>query len=349
MMSRRESSSSRSSPSSCPSVLVRRHSSTSSISAVYSAPQALSKRQRGTRILDPPSSANELIAGLRWTALLQYGMPILAPCAIMGILAPYLSPATAPTLLPSLAQQVPPPTLHLPGNESWNKQLSRVFDNCSTPDSFTATAYPGSIRTGFVSYPRSVLSLAFFLLTEREKVRQLVPEIAGRVDERLPDGIGLLRSSAGQDVPGGVRAGQQDHGQDSLACAGSRDPGGGPRVLPLIRSSPPSRAQPPRRHRVIVSSAEHRARGPVVSDDSSSRDSRLTSRSDHTARIQGTRFDDSNRDRIIFLAARWRDHADYWSSAPLYTSTLRYEDLTSQKAVEVGCILLPARSADESR
>lgn len=62
---------------------------------------------------------------------------------------------------------------------------------------------------------------------------------------------------------------------------------------------------------------------------------------DHEGKVEleSKVFESYDRPRLIEYAKRWRNHALYWTQAPIRTHTMRYEDLRADPIPQVSLLL----------
>ncbi|KAK4046027.1 hypothetical protein OIV83_006416 [Microbotryomycetes sp. JL201] len=198
----------------------------------------------------------------------------------------------------------------------WDADLHSALDpDCKRE--FITRPYNGTIKTGFVSFPRSGNSY----------MRSLVERATSYQTSSVYCDLGLAKTFLGEC----------DH--DATFFIKTHFP-----ALPRVYTS--ARADYYKQYDQVV----HLIRNPLDSIASwyhlSHAPKSAEGHFDHEAKVSlpGGKFSNLQRDSLIDMAERWGRHALYWSQAPVLTHTLRYEDLKATpmpKMISLLAFLLP--------
>ncbi|GAA5895635.1 hypothetical protein JCM8208_005287 [Rhodotorula glutinis] len=188
---------------------------------------------------------------------------------------------------------------------SWDAQLLDAISPACKSELVTKP-YETSLRTGFVSYPRSGNSY----------LRSLIERATGYQTSSIYCDKGLQRTFLGEC----------DHKANFFVK--SHFPAL-PKVIPEndkhfvdFYRSYDQVVHVVRNPLDAISSWWHLANSPRTAEGFQDHE--------HKVDLPGGKFGDKQRDDVLDLARRWRRHTVYWQQAPILTHTLRYEDLKDQ-------------------
>ncbi|KAK4705233.1 hypothetical protein P7C70_g963, partial [Phenoliferia sp. Uapishka_3] len=289
----------------------------------------------------PPSAAS---ANRLRQYFFQFVVPVAVPVVLAIFLSPFLYAASGSNLSLEGSSQVRDGTETERSSEQvvieggkWSAELhQKLAPECQ--HNVTTEVYPGKVKTGFVSFPRSGNSYLRSLI-ERSTGYQTSSICESPLLADNSSSLTIALYTPPSDCDRGLQrtfVGECDH--KATFFVKTHFPAL-PKTLPVNSMNYYKR----------FDQAVHLVRNPLDSIASwwhlDNSPKTAEGFQDHENRIKIGQFGDSQREEMLRLARRWRDHALYWETAPILTHTLRYEDLHATpipKMMSLLSFLLPS-------